>query len=186
MELACNLDRIKKAKLTPSLYCYLVFLYSKQKYPWKIGEGQLKYLQDGGWLKIGPEGPVIRGLFKQKFKKYLTVFEVENWIEDWRNLFPPGVKSCDRPVKGSKSGCLKKMKIFMQANPDISKEQVMSATKAYVFEKSLKGFKFITCADYLIEKEGVSLLESLIEHDGYRGNLLDKLEGSGSDWHKEV
>lgn len=87
----------------------------------------------------------------------------EEWIEDYRNKFPKGILTGNRPVRGDKQGCLKKMNAFLKANPEITKEQIFAATDLYVQKSKANGYDRMTCADYFIEKNGASMLSSYLE-----------------------
>lgn len=83
---------------------------------------------------------------------------IEYWIDDFRKLFY-GYKV---GAMGSKSSCLKKMKVFLKKNPNVTKEDVINATRAYI--DSLNGdYRFLQQADYFITKHDGSRLETWIE-----------------------
>jgi hypothetical protein len=86
-----------------------------------------------------------------------------DWIEEYRDLYPKGVFTATRSVKGDKQGCLKKMNTFLKQNPEATKEQIIAATTLYIQKSKANGFDRMTCADYFIEKNGVSMLSSYLE-----------------------
>jgi len=96
--------------------------------------------------------------------------QAKEWIDEYRNLFPAGVFTGNRPVKGDKSGCIKKMDTFLKTHPNVDKETILNATKMYVDRARANGYDRMTCADYFIEKLGVSLLEGYIEQLKESGN----------------
>jgi len=84
--------------------------------------------------------------------------EVEKWIDDFRGIFH-GLKL---GAMGGKASCVKKMRNFFRKNPDITKEDVIKATKAYI--DSLGGdYRYLQQADYFILKNDNSKLEAWIE-----------------------
>lgn len=191
-----NLSTLAELKLTPSQYSYLICKHKDVPYPCaneSVRDYYAKELERQGWLKITPDGIILR----EKTLKMLeendnSPTSVENWIDEWRALWPKGVKSAGRPVIGNKKGVLKKMEDFCKEYPEYSKKQIFEATKLYVFEMSQKGFSYMTCADYFISKEvkrgdKTSLLAALLEDLEGKETILQNMEkGNGSDWHKEI
>jgi hypothetical protein len=104
----------------------------------------------------------LRPKAKAIFKDVKHSIDVDDWINEWRSLFPEGVKSGGRPVRGTKSGCIIKMKAFINRTK-YSKSAIEYATKAYLAERKKDGFKFLICADYFISKDGNSVLEAYCE-----------------------
>lgn len=182
MELIINMQTIQDNRLDANLYCYLYSLYDPNLTLYNTPlTTELEYLQEIGFIKLTAEGPVLTSLFKTKFNRYIAHLEVEGWIEDWRNLFPSNVESSGRPVKGSKAGCLKKMKSYMQNNPGTTKEEIFEATRVYIFKKRRENWSYMTSADYFIEKNNVSLLDALVEQFREFPNILKELEGEGDN-----
>lgn len=187
MELTINIDKIYQKGLTPTYYVLLLSLYSKEiNFPWEIKKDHLLFLQKLGYIKITVDGPILTGKFNIDFKNTINTLDVENWIEEWRNLFPAKVESGGRPVKGSKQGCIKKMKSFLKNNPEVTKEEIFEATRIYVFDRKRNDYKFMVTADYFIEKNNVSLLESLIEKFKETPNLLKEMEEGINSFFKQI
>lgn len=186
MELLCNLELVKRHNLSPTLYFFLVSLYTGRQYLWDIPHTNLLVLERDGWIKIGPEGPVIRSKFKTSFSKYLTSQGVEEWINDWRHIWPAGVKTGNRLVRGDKQGCVKKMKKFLKENPEYSKQDVFDAARVYIFEALRQRSDKIICADYFIEKNGSSQLSAYLEDTENRAAILEQIQGGGNIFHQEV
>lgn len=86
------------------------------------------------------------------------VVNVEDWIEEWRELFPKGLNSNGYPYRGDKSACLAKMQTFIRNN-GYSKEEIMNATKIIINRFKLKDYEFMPLAHYMIEKNRVSSLK---------------------------
>ena len=189
-----NIDLLVKCKLTPNSYTYLYYLVKKEVCPIPLSIDKLT-LEKRGFLKIMNDGEIPRmkaiRLFDEVEATYSTPKEtivitndVEKWIQEWRELFPKGIKTGGYPVRGSRSGSLKKMKAFMNANKSITKEQVFQATINYVAEKEANRYNYMKMADYFIMKEGVSMLESYIDqlsettagaYDQQTNNLVDDI-----------
>ena len=87
-----------------------------------------------------------------------------------------------RPVRGDKAGCIKKMTTFIKSER-VTKDEIFEATKIYVFEKKRDDYKAMTCADYFINKDGISMSNNLKVGDkvliDFEG--LYKLDGSNYD-----
>lgn len=143
-------------------------------------------LQREGWCKVTEGRVQVRQKFLDLLEQDTSPSLVKSWIDEWRTLFPAGVKTAGRPLRGDKQGVLKKMTAFCKANPKYTKEEIFEATKQYIFEKRLENFKFTTTADYFILKNGVSLLGSLIEELRDKEELMRNKPEEGSAWHKEV
>ena len=191
MGLFINLKKLKELCMSPSMYAYLYSMYYGLEY--ELATAQVKAamdlaLQKLGYLKIAAEGIVLRSSCKNLFEEEVTTEEgVNSWINDWRELFPKGVKSGNRPVRGDRRGVLAKMKTFIKNYPDVTKEQIFDATKQYVFDASVKGYQFIICADYFIDKNNNSVLGAMIEDIVENGSILRNSSGEGdSHWHKEI
>jgi len=126
---------------------------------------KMQLLQSDGYIKLtDPSNPFSF----EPLSKLADVFKddseenVENWIEDWRNIFPEGKKPGGNfRYRGDKQGCLKNMKWFVKTNPKVTKDEIFTATRKYV--KRMKHSQYIKLANYFIKKEGGSLLSSEIE-----------------------
>lgn len=179
MELTMN--TLVEYKLTPDEYVYLYYLVNNKLCPVTVKINH-KSLEEKQFIKILHNKTIARqktiNLFKNNIsnkdsaekqiakavinsKKLLN--DVENWIDSWRDLFPAGVKTAGYRVKGTRGGCIKKMKSFIKANEGVSKEQIFTATKTYIAEKAMVRYQYMKIADYFISKDGASLLESYIE-----------------------
>lgn len=82
-----------------------------------------------------------------------------SFIEAYREMFPKGVRSGGYLVKGSKGGCVRKMKKFLETHPEYTQDTILQATKAYVNRKGKEGWKFMSLAHNFIEKDNISQLE---------------------------
>jgi len=191
MELVIDLNLLESNNLSPDLYAFLMCVHLQSPYNLASAEMQndfAKHLEHEGWCKITEEGIVLR----QKFLKLVNVSDVspdnvESWIGEWRELFPKGVKSGGRPVRGDKQGVLKKMRGFCKKHPQFKKKDIFIATQLYVFEKSRDRYNYMQCADYFIDKNNTSLLASFIEDiDGKETPLEFINKGGDSSFHKEV
>jgi len=161
-----DISQLQKLELDPTSFIYLYYrvqgirpiptiIESQVNYDLLEHLGYIKWLNNGDLINLRPKAKAI-------FKDVKHAVDIEEWINDWRNLFPEGIKSGGRPVKGTKAGCLMKMKAFINRTK-YSKSEIYYATQAYLAERKKDGFKFLICADYFISKDGNSVLEAYCE-----------------------
>lgn len=186
MEIRVDTELLLANELTPSAYALLLHLHVGAEFPWPYSNRIIKDLERKGFVKELEDGVVIRPKFKKVFSKYLVQHDVTSWIQEWRELWPKGVKSGGRVVRGDKQGCIRKMKNFLRDNPGVTKEDVFTATKLYVFAKKREDYKAIICADYFIIKDGSSQLSAYVEDIDGKQTDLERMEQGHSSWHKEI
>lgn len=187
MVLECDIDKLTEARITPTAFCYMYYILKGLEFPYRMEIGVLKYLEEEGWLKIQPNGEVI---LRQKFTDFIKeredLLNVSTWIDEYHSLFPKGIYNNGRPVRASKSVCLNKMIKFIKANKKITKEDIIEATRMYILGKERDGWKYTTCSDNFISKDGNSILLSLIEDTHARESYRNNLEAGGSVFHKQI
>lgn len=88
-----------------------------------------------------------------KIKNVSVDIKVEDWISDWLELFPKGVKTGGKLLRSDKMGCLKKMEKFVKES-GYSSELIKAATSAYLEEREVDDYKYCKCATYFIDKKG--------------------------------
>jgi len=110
---------------------------------------------------------------KQAPKKQDNVLE---WINDYREIFPKGIRSGGMPVRGDKQSCLKKMRKFIIEYPEYETDLIIKATKNYVENKARSQYAFIQTAHYFIYKNNMSTLASECE------NILENNEDTLDDF----
>jgi hypothetical protein len=136
----------------------------------------LDKLQEMGLIKITSNSIVLRKkgidlLNEPRFVTSVTtvVERPEEWIEEFRKLF----KGKKPGAMGDKKGCLMKMKRFLQENPEVTKDQIIAATKSYIQSCASDGYRFLQRSDYFIYKQD--------NHKGESSRLsawIDELDGS--------
>lgn len=104
--------------------------------------------------------------------------DLEDFVEQYRRLFPPNIKTSGYPVRGDKKGCQKKMKMFLKNYPEYNQEHVLKATRNYINEMKYKGYQCMMLAHNFIKKDDVSMLASFCENLGEKGG--DKTGGEVS------
>jgi len=163
------------------LYCFANGLSSELKeYVENKGEFDMEVLEDlykKGLVKYEKDKGVIMSstikVSKSKFNFYSE--DVDEWISDWYDLFPKGVKSGGYFVRTGMRSCKKKMQQFMKDNPQYDKDVIMKATKNYIEEMTQKNYSHMKLAPFFINKEGVSMLQ------GYCENASDPTNNNQSD-----
>lgn len=176
-KITINLEKIKTLKLTPNQYLYLACKVGNIT-PWfDLSPEEFDNLQDQGYIKNSAEGVVVR----VKATKLVndngisSSEDIESFVDQYRALFPTGVKTGGYPVKGDRQECIKKIKKFL-ATHDFSQQEILEATRAYLVIKKKELWKATQLAHYYIEKDGVSNLASMCED--IRENGLQRDKGS--------
>lgn len=166
MKIELDITRLIKEEITPNevIFLYIISNNFNVSLPLKV---DIYSLEQRGWVKLNlDENNVLQSIeLNQKALNILkkTDLDCESWIEEWRNLFPPKVKSGGYLVRGDKNGVLKKMKNFIKNNPEFTKDIIFKATENYIKSKKKDGYNYMKLAHYFIEKDNVSELASLCE-----------------------
>lgn len=197
MTITIDLEVLKEYGITPNEYVYLVYLIKGKPCDIKL-ELTYERLTAMGLIKFGStHNPVpkltqksilllknIDNDIKKDFNEKDEI-PVEDWIDEYRNLFPKGVRSGGYLVKGSKQGCINKMKRFLSSNPNFNRDIILVVTKDYVNRKKKDGYRLMKMADYFIEKQGVSMLFAECEEklSELKSTNIDK---SQEDWGRDV
>lgn len=182
MRVELDLSKLIRYEINADEYIFLLLRVLGKKVPEIIEKSvSLESLQEREFIKIVEGGFSKRTKLSQMFSAVLETANVEDWIDEWRNLWPVGEKSGGKPVRGSRMDCLKKMKLFL-ARTGYTKEQVFAAAQAYVLERKHHRYQYMTLANYFIQKDNDSPLEAwceLISQDTER-------QQSFGEFHKEV
>lgn len=152
------------------MYALLICINNGISFPWDISEiakqSMIKTLLDKGLLKFENGAYILKGkallLINEDPKETVSIKSCDSWIDDWINLWPKGVKSGGRPVRGNKTSIVEKMNRLLK-NSNWKQEDIIDVTRLYIKQKEASQWQFITCADYFIIKNGSSLLEALLE-----------------------
>lgn len=113
------------------------FVFSGQE-PFKIAKGITKFIEDNFTpKKKEPKIPPI------------------DWIKEWLELFPVGVKTGGKLVRSDSSGCDSKMNKFIKLHPAYSdKELILNVTREYIAEFEDNDYMYMKAATYFIDKKG--------------------------------
>lgn len=112
---------------------------------------------------------------EEEIEKKKKVIKNDNWMKDWYDLFPRGIKNGQYPIKGDRKGCFNKLNKFVKDYPEYSIDIIMKATKNYIDQSRLNNYRFMQQAHYFVSKNNMSTLSSYCEM------ILDKGEGSDGD-----
>lgn len=108
--------------------------------------------------------------------------KVEEWFDEWYDIFPKGVKSGGYTVRSDKRGCLNKLKKFITEYPEFDKDIIIEATKMYVEESKKNKYQFMMLAHYFISKHKISNLAGYCELVLEKKTLpADSFKESGED-----
>lgn len=174
MKMMMNLEKIKTLNLTPNQYIYLACKITNIE-PWfELSPEEFDLLQDSGYIKNSEEGIIIRMKAQRLINESgIAPDNIEGFVDNYRALFPTGVKTGGYPVKGDKQECVKKMKRFL-ATHDFTQQEILEATRAYLVIKKKELWKATQLAHYYIEKDGVSNLASMCEDIRDNGVSIEK------------
>lgn len=110
------------------------FIFSGQE-PFKIAENITKYISE----------------------KYTPIQEVKgvDWIDEWLNIFPKGVKTGGKLVRSDAKICKSKMESFIKNYPQFNdKSLILNVTERYVKEFEQNDYMYMKAASYFIDKKG--------------------------------
>lgn len=84
--------------------------------------------------------------------------DFNQFVTDWYELWPVGVRTAGYLVRSGKKPVEKKLNKFIKDYPEFTPEIIMEATAQYIKRCSLKGYAFMKTASYFIIKDGESTL----------------------------
>lgn len=187
MIIECNIQRLYEVGLSPTTYCYLYYLFKNENYPFEatIPISVINNLVKDSWL-INQEKPTITEKFRLFIGERENTKDVSKWIDEYNQLFPTGISNGGRPIRSSRSNCIKKMNAFINEHKKITKEDIIEATTIYLRKKQKENYAYTVSSDYFISKDGNSLLLSIIEDSSARESYRQNKEAGGSVFHKQV
>jgi len=159
------LTRLIKDKDRKAILKYFEYVMSKDpnsKEMDVILENILSEYERTEYIKILDENDPLNYAVLAKLEDVFgNEIDPSDWIEDWRKIFPSGKNANGYRYRGDKAGCLSKMKKFIKNNPQVTKEEIFTATKKYVERFGYSNF--MKLAHFFIYKENVSQLASEVE-----------------------
>lgn len=99
--------------------------------------------------RVDSEVIAVAGVNPSQLEKVIDPNDVESWIDEWIDIFPRGLKSGGRLLRGDKISCLRKMRVFIKEYP-YTREVILQATRNYIESKRSEGFAYTRCAVYFI------------------------------------
>lgn len=154
-----DLDNLKKSKLLVEEYLLLQMYYEgldASSFDWGYPEDEAQlYFQKEGYIKILEDSIEPR-------QKLIDLFEVKgtnpkDWIEQWCELWPKGVKSGGYYVKPNVTDALTNMTKFCKKYK-FTKDQIFEATGNYLKEKERDNWTYCMLGAYFIMKNNMSQL----------------------------
>jgi len=123
----------------------------------------LDYVDDTG-LITDKGKDLVTALFREK-QKFVppTTNEAEELAKKFREYFPKGVKTNNHPVRGNMTNIIRKMRKFKTDFPQYDNDTILKATEMYVKAKAKENYAFMKVSEYLIYKDGNSMLATLCD-----------------------
>jgi hypothetical protein len=120
----------------------------------------------------------VAGIEEDQLGKVVSPDSLEGWIDEWIDIFPRGLKSGGRLVRGDRISCLRKMKVFMKEYP-YDKSTILKATQKYIDSKRAEGFQYTRCAVYFIYRVESSQKDKMSDLAAWCDQVLhEQAEGS--------
>jgi hypothetical protein len=179
MTITIDSESLAEKDLSPNEYCILACIKNG-----KNPKDVFCCIADSVYINLAGTAYLREDPFDESTYPYkltgegLKLFEEPNdfnaFVEEYRNLFPKGVKSGNgTPIKGDKQGVIKKMEWFLRTYPEYSKSTILAATKIYIQQMERRGYVYMTQADYFIQKENGSKLAAMCEDfDAKTANMV--------------
>lgn len=119
----------------------------------------LSDLEESGYVKILDSGDERIIELRQKAVELFgnNKDNVSDWIEQWVNLWPKGIKSGGYYVKPNKQDALSNMQKFVKKYK-FTKDQIFEATGNYLKEKERDNWAYCMLGSYFIMKNNMSQL----------------------------
>ena len=116
-------------------------------------------LEEMGFIKILGSGDERVIELRQKALELFgnDKMNVSDWIEQWVNLWPKGVKSGGYYLKPNKQDALSNMQKFVKKYK-FTKDQIFEATGNYLKEKERDNWNYCMLGSYFIMKNNMSQL----------------------------
>ena len=175
MNYCINTSQLWEKNLTPSQYIFMLCIKDNNNNV-LIHSDDLKALVEREYVSKTGTGWILRvkglDLINSFNSKNIKENELEEFVEEYRDIFPKGIKSGNgTPIRGDKQGCYKKMEWFLKTYPEYSKQIILKSTEKYIKDLQSKGYAYVTQADYLIQKDGGSKLAALCEEYNIKNSI---------------
>lgn len=84
----------------------------------------------------------------------LPIADGLEWVKEWLELFPKGVKTGGKLIRSDLKGCMNKMRSFIKDYPQYSIREIFDATQQYLDKKEQDEWAYTRAAIYFIGKKG--------------------------------
>ena len=169
MNINIDSESLAEKDLSPNEYCILACI-KNGKNPKDvfccITDSVYINLADTAYLREDPfdESTYPYKLTGEGLKLFEDPSDFNAFVEEYRNLFPKGLKSGNgTPIRGDRQGVIKKMEWFLRTYPEYSKSTILAATKLFIQQMERRAYVYMTQADYFIQKENGSKLAAMCE-----------------------
>jgi hypothetical protein len=150
-----NLKKLQKLQLFVEDYLFLQMIFediNPLDFNW-VNSPRITQLESEDYIKVIGSQIIARQKTIDLFKNT----EIDcSWIEEFRNLWPPGVNSTGQAWKGDKQDCIKKMRNFIKTNK-YTKEVIIEAGKNYLNFTNNSPFR-MTCSNFIHKQDKGSTL----------------------------
>jgi hypothetical protein len=175
MKILIDIDLLITKGLTLEEYAfsYLInsgskghFQLSRYDTKFRIPEHVIVSMEEKGLVKYTTEG-------KTGYKSVFSIIEnrdafsvltetdiLADWIQDWVDLWPKGIKTAGYRVRPTTQEAGKKLRTFRTLYPSYDKKVIMEASEGYIQRFAINGYSFMKLAKYFIMKDGESELAS--------------------------
>ena len=163
-----NVKLMKEKGLTPNEVFFLKGLCENVEFT--VGNicninylHSLDYVDDTGL--ITEKGKTITKALFRNNRSFTppTTDDIKELANQFREFFPKGVKTNNHPVRGNMTNIIRKMRKFKTEFPQYDNDTILKATEMYVKAKAKENYAFMKVSEYLIYKDGISMLASLCD-----------------------
>ena len=166
MTISINLKKLKDLKCTAGCYMIIYAISTNQflkLFKLYDNEDDLAQAQELDVITFGSNFNSFT-ISPEQIEKAKSLLNNDiSWYKEWYDLFPKGIKSGGYYVKSDFIAVCKKLSNFT-SKYDISKDDILKATKTYISVMESKNYVGIQIARNFIEKDGASTLYSYIEN----------------------
>lgn len=166
-----DLKQLEKSRLWIEEYFLLQLIYEGidlNLFNWfNLPDETCERLEEMGYLKILGSGDERILELRQKAVELFSknTDSITDWIEQWCELWPKGVKGAGGYIKPNKNDALTNMVKFCKKYK-FTKAQIFEATGNYIAEKQRDNWAYVMLGGYFIMKNGVSTLANYCSNIG--------------------
>lgn len=166
MKIALDLKKLKSSKLSLEEFIIVLALTTNIRILHYYDPSPTAYenLHKLGLITFVRYDPLkIKTDNEQMLRCRALVEDTYEWVEDWRKLWPEGIKTGgNKYVNSSLTAVTLKLKKFFKSY-DFTVEEIMEGTRRYLEAQEQKDWDRTQCSMYFIEKDGDSNLANYCE-----------------------